>query len=191
MAGKSGSKALAAIYAEALYEAAKESGSVDQVTAELKLLRILLVKAPKLEKLLESPTISFEEKRKVIEGTFKHLSKVTRNFLLVLVDRKRAHLIGTIVSAFIETMNKKAGIAAVDVHTARPLDLEEREQLKTLLSKKLNKTVNLNESVKPELLGGLVLIHEDKMWDRSTRHALDQMVEKMEGLKLATIKWTD
>jgi len=164
---------------------------VDPVAAELKLLRQLIEKSPKLERLLESPVVSFGEKRKVIEGTFGHFSKVTQSFLLVLIERRRAPILSGVVDSYIQVVNHKAGVAAVEVQTARPLEQDERESIKALLSKKLNKTVNLNESVHPDLLGGMVLIHEDTMWDRSVKNALKTMIGKMEGLKLATIKWAD
>src|ERR1041384_3680413 len=96
MASKTGNKSLAAIYANALYEAAADAKAVEQVGAELKMLRVLTVRAPKLERLLVSPTVSFDEKRKVIEGAFGSFAQITRNFLLVLIDRKRAQLLNTI-----------------------------------------------------------------------------------------------
>lgn len=189
MASKTGNKSLATVYAHALYEAAEQAGVLEQVTAELKMLRVLVHKAPKLEKLLISPTVSFNDKRKVIEGTFTNLSKITRNFLLVLVDKKRAGLLDLIAETFAEVANEKSGVAAVEVQTARTLEADEREKLQALLTKKLSKKVNLNEKVRPELLGGMVLLHEDKMWDASLAHSLKEAVGRLEGLKLQSVKW--
>lgn len=191
MASRTGGKSLALIYAQALYEAALEAKALEQVGAELKALREMLRRHPRFEGFLESPVISFDAKRKAIESSFEKFTKITRNFLLVLVDRKRTGLLETIVTAFVEYSNQKAGIAAVRVHSARKLEESERTRLVKVLSGKLGLTIELEERVRPELLGGLVLLHEDKMWDASVRHALDNMVGKFEALKLATIKWSE
>ena len=184
MANKTGNKALAAIYAEALYEAAQSANVLEQVKAELVALREIIARSPKLEGMLVSPTVTFENKRKVIDTTFAKFSKITRNFLTVLVDRKRATVLDTVATEFQSLANKKAGIARVDVKSARALDAGEREKLESLLKKRLNKTIELHEHVHPELLGGLVLQHEDRLWDASVVHVLGRMVEKMEELKV-------
>jgi F-type H+-transporting ATPase subunit delta len=184
VANKTGNKALAAIYAEALYEAAQSANVLEQVKAELVALREILARSPRLEGMLVSPTVTFENKRKVIDTTFAKFSKITRNFLTVLVDRKRATVLDTVATEFQSLANKKAGIARVDVKSARALDAGEREKLESLLKKRLNKTIDLHEHVHPELLGGLVLQHEDRLWDASVVHVLGRMVEKMEELKV-------
>jgi len=184
VANKTGNKALAAIYAEALYEAAQSANVLEQVKAELVALREIIARSPKLEGMLVSPTVTFENKRKVIDTTFAKFSKITRNFLTVLVDRKRATVLDTVATEFQSLANKKAGIARVDVKSARALDAGEREKLESLLKKRLNKTIELHEHVHPELLGGLVLQHEDRLWDASVVHVLGRMVEKMEELKV-------
>src|SRR3954451_6008078 len=106
MASKTGNKSLATVYAHALYEAAADAKAVEQVGGELKLLRVLVTKAPKLERLLVSPTISFADKRKVLEGTFGTFSQITRNFLLVLVERKRAALLDSVAEIFADVVNQ-------------------------------------------------------------------------------------
>lgn len=187
MANKSGNKALAAIYAEALYEAAKAANVLEQVTAELLALHQIVAKSPNLELLLISPTVSFENKRKVINSTFAKFSIITRNFLTVLVDRKRSGILETVATEFQDLANTKAGIARVDVKSARALDETERTKLSGILQKRLNKKIELHEHVHPELLGGMVLQHEDRLWDASVVHVLSEMVKSMEELKITSV----
>jgi F-type H+-transporting ATPase subunit delta len=184
VATKTGNKALAAIYAEALYEAAKDAGTLDQVSAELLALREIISRSPKLELMLVSPTVSFGDKRKVIESTFKKFTPITRNFLSVVVERKRAAILDTVVTEFQDHANRMAGIASVQVKSAEPLEDAERQKLKSMLTKRLNKKIDLHELVHPELLGGLVLQHEDKVWDASVIHKVRRMVKEMEELKV-------
>jgi len=179
------------IYAQALYAAAEDAGMLGAVSAELQALKSAITKAPHLEIFLVSPTVPFPEKRKVIEGALSDFSTITKNFLLVIVDRRRAQLLAAIVEAFARVEQDKAGIAPVEVQSARPLDDNERERLAGVLQKKLNRRIHLEEHVRPELLGGLVLRHEDKMWDSSLVHALNGMRETLTELKLGAIKWKE
>ena len=190
MASKNADRPVAAIYAQALYEAAKGAGLLDEVTGELKALRAMLAKAPKLESFLVSPTIAFGEKRKIIESAFQSFSKITQNFLLVVVERQRANLLEAVIEIFEKFADEKAGMTAVEVHSARELEEDERNQLTQVLGRKLKRQIRLKERVDPALLGGLVLRHEDRVWDLTLSHALAGMQEKMADLKVS-LKWKE
>jgi ATP synthase F1 delta subunit len=191
MAKKSGNTTLAAIYAQALHEAAHEAGVLAQVSTEVLTLGEIVAKSPEVEAFLISPTIAFENKRAVIDAAFSAFSQVTRHFLLVLVDRSRAVNLGAIVSEFIRFSQHREGVAEVQVQSARPLQGDESSRISALMAGKLKKKILLREKVRPELLGGMVVIHDGKMWDSSIANGLKQMAERMESLKLTTIKWTE
>ena len=191
MANKSSNKPLANIYAQALYEAAVEAGAQEQVGVELAGLAGALKNDAKFAEFFESPTIAFESKRKVVEEALKGYSAITRNFLLVLTARGRSAFFSQIVESFTEYAERQAGIAAVEVTSARTLDADEREKLLQVLGNKLGCKIKLNERVNPELIGGMVVVHEDKMWDSSLRHKLDGAVRSMEELKTSAVKWGD
>src|ERR1039458_9008245 len=122
MAGKTINRPLAAIYAQALYEAAGQSKVTDQVGLEIDAVLDIVEKSPRVGIFLESPTIAFQDKRKVIEGTFKDNSKILRNFLLVLVERGRTQLLEQIAEEYLKVCDAKNGIARVEVQSARALE---------------------------------------------------------------------
>ena len=191
MGSKSADRPVAAIYAQALYEAAQESGALAQVSSELDALRGVMLQAPRLELFLQTPTVAFADKRKLIESAFSAFSLITQNFLLVLVGHQRAHLFESAAQAYTRYSNEKAGIASVEVQSARELEEDERARLIGMLEQKLKLHISLVERVRPELLGGLVLRHEDRLWDRSLSHALFGMHEKMAEMKLVSLKWKE
>jgi len=191
MANKGVNRPLAAIYAQALYEAARGVNSQAQVAEELTGIKAMLHKDPSIGIFLESPTISFEDKRKVIENAFKSYSPVTCNFLLVIAERGRSTMLDQIVDAYVDYANKMANIATVEVHSARPLDQDEREKVVAVMKGKLNKSITLSERVNPDLIGGVVLVHEDKMWDGSLRRTLDDAIKTMESIKTNAVKWSE
>ncbi len=190
MANKGINKPLSAIYAQALFEAAQGINAQAQVASELTDIKAMLHKDAEIGIFLETPTIAFEDKRKVIESAFKDFSAVTRNFLLVIAERGRATMLDQIVDTYAEYANKMANIATVQVHSVRALEPDEREQLKAMMHGKLNKTITLDERVNANLIGGVVLVHEDKMWDGSLRRKLDDAIKTME-IKTTAVKWTE
>jgi ATP synthase F1 delta subunit len=191
MATKGTNKPLAMIYGQALYEAARDANSQAQVKAELDAVKELLHKDPKAGIFLETPTIAFDDKRRVIGDAFKSFSAITRNFLLVIAERGRAAMLDQIVDAYNEFADKTAGIAKVEVRSARKLEDSERAQLLKILEGKLNKKVSLDEQVLPELIGGIVLRHEDKLWDGSLRHRLHEFIQRMEAAPAHVANWSE
>src|SRR5947209_8333151 len=130
MASASNNRPLAAIYAQALYEAAGQSKVNDQVAGELTALQEVLKRDPKVSIFLEAPSVSFKNKRAVIEKTFANYSQITRNFLLVLVERSRTQTLSLIVEEYQAVTDRKAGIARVQIESARALEAPERERIK-------------------------------------------------------------
>src|SRR5437773_10008183 len=100
MASTSSNRPLAAIYAQALYEAAEAAHALEQVGAEVAGLNEALKKDRRFAEFFESPTISFEAKRKVLDEALKGHSVITRNLLLVITERGRSQIFGEIVEAF-------------------------------------------------------------------------------------------
>lgn len=190
MANKGTNKPLAAIYAQALFEAAAGAGVQERVASELSGLKDILHKDARIGIFLETPTIAFLDKRKVIDASFANFTAVTRNFLLVIAERGRGSMLDQIVDAYTEFANRTAGIAKVEVQSARALAVEERARVSEVMAKKLNKKIVLSERVNPDLIGGMVLVHDDKMWDGSLRRTLDDAIKTME-IKTNLVKWTE
>ena len=67
----------------------------------------------------------------------------------------------------------------------------EREKLVQVLGNKIGKKIKLVERVNPDLIGGIVVVHEDKMWDGSLRHKLNGAISTMEELKSTAVKWNE
>jgi len=63
----------------------------------------------------------------------------------------------------------------VQVRTAEQLDDTLRKRIVEVLNKAIQKEVVLEESVDPELLGGLVVRVGDQVIDGSVRHRLEQI----------------
>jgi F-type H+-transporting ATPase subunit delta len=88
-------------------------------------------------------------------------------------------LFDQIVEAFQDHCNRKAGVAELEVESARELEAEETGRLREALERRLGRRVVLRPRVRPELLGGLVLSHRDRVYDASLAHHLARLMEQI------------
>ena len=183
MAKREAGRGLATIYAQALYGAATESGVLAQVEEELRVIRAGVSQDVRLRLFLETPTVSFGEKRKVLLSALHGLSPVLLNFLCVVIRRGRVALLERIAEAFHEHANQKAGVAEFNLASARALESHESERLKALLKARFNKSIVIREEVHAELLGGFVLTYGDHRWTTALSHRLARLVRQMEVAK--------
>jgi F-type H+-transporting ATPase subunit delta len=184
-------QAIAFVYASALFDVAVEAGIIAQVEPELMALRDTVRQDLQLRRFLESPTIRFEDKRTVLVEALVGVSKPLLNFLLLIIEHERVGVFGRIADTFHELANAKAGIAEFELRSARALDPEELERLKSVLRRKFQREVVIREQPAPALLGGIVLKQKDLMWDTSLVHRLGRVVQKIEETKSAVPVWVE
>lgn len=185
-----GGKAVAFVYARALFDVAVEAGIVSQVELELLAIDEALDTDDRLQRFFETPTIRFEEKRKVLLETMAGASKPLVNFLLLMIEHERVGLFDLIVDLFHELANAKAGIAEFELRSAQPFESAELENLKSVLRRKMQREIVVHETPSPELLGGFVLKHKDMTWDSSLVQRLGRMVDRIQaGKSELTVVW--
>jgi len=108
-----------------------------------------------------------------------NIDAVTRNFLNVVIDHDRMELLDEIVEAYESLVNERLGITTADVITARPLGEAEKQDLAGALSAKTGKTVRMNFSLDPNLIGGVVARVGSTIYDGSVRGSLERLREQL------------
>src|SRR6202030_733829 len=126
--------AVASRYARALVDVARPPDAPvgpDRVREDLRGFEQALAASPELSIVLESPGISRPRKRAVIGRLVESLalSKVSRNFLFVLVDHRRTSNLSAILDAFEKLVDELLGKLRVEVASARGLDREQQAAL--------------------------------------------------------------
>lgn len=176
---------LARRYAEALGELAFEQGALDQVEQELLTLRELLEGREALRRVLESRQVKPEEKQRLINEMFAgKLSRITLNFLLLVVAKHReAHLEG-MIDEYVAYANKKRGVVQVEVTVAHPLSEEQAFALSEKLAQVLGKKVRLSAREDPEVLGGVIARVGDLVMDGSVATRLQRLQEALKRARL-------
>ncbi|MBI3985974.1 MAG: ATP synthase F1 subunit delta [Lentisphaerae bacterium] len=167
-------------YAKALVLAAGATGEEARVGADLGAIAECLEMTPPLGELLRNPAIPSEAKGRVLEDCFKvRVAPLTWNFLQLLAGKKREALLTAIAGEYARVMDEKEGRVRVGLAAAQPLNEPEREAMKRRLSEALKKNVQLETTVEPELLAGIVLRVGDRLIDGSARGRLDRIREEL------------
>ena len=166
---------VATTYAEALYEAAADGDAVPQVAEDVDAFAAAVGESAELRTALENPEIDSGAKSTIIETVAADAHPLVRNFLQVLVDRGRIAAFLEIAEAFRERVARAEARVEVEAVTAVPLPDDLRERIVESIHSKTNATVELTESVDPDVVGGLVLHVGEVVVDGSVRHRLDEL----------------
>jgi F-type H+-transporting ATPase subunit delta len=168
-------------YATALFDAAVNANALDQVASDLAGVRQLnAAGATGLGTFLEAPHITTETKRAVLDNALKgKLSDLTLRFLHLLIDKKRSAQLDGIAGRFEELLRDHKGIVAARVRTAEPLDKSQLDRIGSALGTMIGKTVEIENKVEPEVLGGVVLEFGTWIVDRSVRRGLDDIRDRL------------
>jgi F-type H+-transporting ATPase subunit delta len=168
-------------YAEALYEAAVDADALPQVAADIDAFAVAVQESAELRAALENPEIDSRAKSSVIEAVAADAHPLVRNFLLVLVDRGRIAAFPEIAEAFRDRVARAEARIDVEAVTAVPLPDDLRDRIVESIHAKTNATVELTESVDPDVVGGLVLHVGEVVVDGSVRHRLDELRRELTG----------
>lgn len=174
--------ALARRYARALLDIGREEGQVRRVLSEVERFAGLLDDAPDLREVLEASHINRRDKQAALEGTVSQAGylPVTMNFLRLLVDKRRMNILPQILSELRRMVEELEGIERVEVVSAAPLPETQREFLKSVLEKRTGKRIELEETLDPAVLGGMVVKVGSTVYDGSVRTQLFQIRENLQ-----------
>jgi F-type H+-transporting ATPase subunit delta len=107
------------------------------------------------------------------------LSPLIRNFLFLVIDRRRGDLVGEMASAFEQALDERMGLVHVEVRSAAPLNQDQRSALGQELSRVANKQVRCDFYVDPALIGGVVARMGSTVYDGSVRTQLEELRERL------------
>jgi F-type H+-transporting ATPase subunit delta len=168
-------------YAQALNEQAAQSGVLDQVDADIELIRESLADSRELRAFFDSPIISREKKADVVKALFgERIQTVTMNFMGLLVEKRREGVFPSVVSSYRELRDDQLGTTAVSVRTAYELSEEDQNALVNELKSLTGKQVRLETKVDASIMGGIVIRIGDTVYDGSITNQLATLRERLQ-----------
>jgi F-type H+-transporting ATPase subunit delta len=162
-------------YANALADIVLEQGAGEPARKQLEDFAAAYAESAELRNFLASPAIGRPEKHGVIEKLVARLgaSRIIRNFLFVVVDNQRAHLLPEIVDTFEHVLQQRQGVAEAEVVSAVELNSKQKSTLQQTLERLTGKKVQAKYTLEPGLLGGAVVRIGDTIYDGSVKNRLD------------------
>jgi F-type H+-transporting ATPase subunit delta len=173
-------------YSTALFSAALEARIAEVVRDELVGFKNVLSENPEFRNFLLSPQVMTEDKLDIIHSTVgKKASDLFVRFLVLLIQKKRFLFVDEIADSYNGLYERHEGILEVEVTTAVPLDDRMRKKVTAKLEKDTGKKIRINPITDPAILGGMILIMEDKIIDGSVRFQLEKLRRELDAIRVA------
>lgn len=176
--------AVAARYANALADvvtAPSSALSAEKAVAELRDFASALRESTELHNALATPAIPGSRKKAVVGriADALRLSRVTRNFLFVLIDHRRIASLGDIIAIFEEVVDARLGFARAEVVSAAELNDADRGSLNATLERVTGKRIRMRFATDPALIGGAVARIASTVYDGSVRGQLASLERRL------------
>jgi F-type H+-transporting ATPase subunit delta len=168
-------------YAKALFALALERDLIEPVYQDMLLIDDVMKHNRNLRYVMSSPIIPGSKKINIIQNLLKgRVSELTFKFTTLVLKKDRALLIRFIAGNYIDLYNDHHNIVTAKLITAIELNEDTRKELMKQLETISQKTIELEEHVKKDLIGGFVLRFKDAIYDASLRNKLDSLSKEFE-----------
>ena len=97
------------------------------------------------------------------------------NLVLLMVRRGRPGAIEPMIARFGELIRRERGIVLARVRTAMPLDEGQRAEITARLRNLTGADIEMEETVDPDLIGGVAVRIGDRLYDASVRSRLERL----------------
>jgi F-type H+-transporting ATPase subunit delta len=157
----------------------KDRLDADRSTAELRAVATLLSESVELRRVWENPAIPAEQKRAVLDVIARRdgISRQVRNLIAVLIDHRRTHFLGSIITQLEKELDQRRGIADAEVTSARSMGDTEKREFEAQIAKLTGKKVRARYAQDASLLGGAVVRLGSTIYDGSVRGQLERIKE--------------
>lgn len=168
---------VASVYSKALFNVAKDEGSIQKVGEELRLLADACEQSNDIKKVLFNSLFDSTNRERIAGNLAKELgaSELTNKFFKLLAAKNRMANIAEITAAFEELKNRETGVVHGKVRVAKKLDPKQLQDLCKSISGRLGKTVELDQAEDEDLIGGFVVEAGGKTFDSSIRTQLRKL----------------
>ena len=168
-------------YALALYELAKENSELNKVEDGMDGIKVLLSKNSDFKEMILNPTVTKEEKNKVIIKMVDQYSfcQTLKKFLGFLTSKNRLFFLNQIIDSFLDLVSSSKGELKAKLVSSKELSKMELEKIRNELSKDFQSPIKIDYKHDPDLIGGLVIQIGSVMVDTSIKSKLRQLQKSM------------
>lgn len=179
-------KLVSKVYGDALFEAAREAGRMDDMYEEILELQKLLQANEELQKMMENPKVIREDKENVIETVFRgRISDEIVELMKLMIAKGRYSNIESVFDYFIGLVKEEKKIGIAYVTTAVELtDGQKDEIVRRLLETTRYESFEMNYAVDASLIGGMVIRIGDRVVDSSIKTKLYELSKSLRKIQV-------
>ena len=168
-------------YATALFELARDAGSLEQVETDLDGLAAALAESPDLVDLLKNPIYTRDQQGDAMAavGAKMGLSPLVQNVVGLMASKRRLFAVPELISVFKALMADHRGEVTAEVTAAHALSDTQANALVEQIKGAIGQDVKLNVTVDPAIIGGLIVKVGSRMIDSSIRSKLTGLQNAM------------
>lgn len=164
-------------YAQALLSIAQSNNLTEEIGADARTLINVLSGSGELQNFLDNPFIQTENKKNLLKQLLgEGVNPYLRNFLLLLVDRKRISFLEPILKQYLALLRQLNQTVLAEISSAVALT---EAQVQTVKEKVLAITkareVEIETKIDTELIGGVVIKVGSQVIDASLRGQLRRL----------------
>lgn len=128
---------------------------------------------------IKHPGISFLEKKNLLENLFgENVYKELKEFMFILICKKRIQLFNEIVEIFKNILEEFSGILKVEVSSSYELSKEQKKILENKISSFKSKKIIADYEINYDLIAGLVIKIGDQIYDNSLKTQLEKLQQR-------------
>ena len=175
------STGIAARYATAVFELAKEGKALAAVEGDFDAIDAALKDSEDFRGLISSPLYSREDQAAAIGAIANKmkLKPIVANVLALMAAKRRLFVLPQLIVAMREKFAAEKGEVTADVTAAKAMTKAQQDKLAKALKAQVGKDVKINLAVDESLIGGLVVKVGSQMIDTSIKAKLNNLQNAM------------
>jgi F-type H+-transporting ATPase subunit delta len=175
------SSGIAARYASAVFELAKDASDLKTLESNVQDLDTVLADSSDICDLINSPVVSREDQANAIAAVAKKmkLMPIVSNTLALMASKRRLFVLPALVAQLRALIAEEKGEMTAEVISAKAMTKTQTDKLAKAIKARIGKDVKIDATVDEELIGGLVIKVGSQMIDTSIRSKLNSLSNVM------------
>ena len=168
-------------YSRALFEVVKEANELTKVEAAIKNFLAYFDSSEEIRNFIKDPTQDVGAQEEFINLLASNLdfTQNLKNFLLLLIDKRRIFFVKKIFDSFMKLCSQKRGEIKASLISSKELTQSQLEEINKDLSSSMGSILKFDYKVDKELIGGLKLQLGSYMIDTSIKNKLKKYKRMM------------
>ena len=164
-------------YAQALYNSSKNN--ITDINNELNIIYKLYKQVPTFRFVIVTKSLALDQKCNIINNTLSKFDPLIKEFLSIIInDGYSKHLL-EIIKYFDKLAISQSNIHNVDLIVSEDLDQQFINKLSDSLTEILKTKLKINVIHKPEIIGGIKLKIDNKVFDNSISYQLNKLKKSL------------